>query len=168
MGSPLASHWMWLAKWVHEPWLLWWKCFPDKRLGWLVSETQQRPTYVYLQAVTYRWGWLHTEGGLSAELYFPHDCSPAARLACCQGIMVKRKFWLDKRCRLSIFKWAWYFSCYLPGDYLNCNLCNNEVRITISYTHYEGYRVKDDVLCCRRAYAHCGVWIRWLTIRSVL
>ena len=48
----------WLVKWVHKPQLIWWKCFPDDKLEWLVSETQHYPIYVHLQAATYGWGWL--------------------------------------------------------------------------------------------------------------
>ena len=57
-GSHVAYPWRWLVKWVHKPWLIWWKCFPDDRLQWLVSEAQHFPIYVKLQAAACRWGWL--------------------------------------------------------------------------------------------------------------
>ena len=73
--SHVACRWRWLVKWVHKPRLLWWKCFPDNRLGWPVikwdtalpnlSETQHCPIYVRLQAAAYRQGWL-----ISAKLCF--------------------------------------------------------------------------------------------------
>ena len=47
------------------------KWFPDYRLGWLVRKTQHFPICVHLQAATYRWGWLLTEGGSPVELCFP-------------------------------------------------------------------------------------------------
>ena len=65
----MAYHWRWLVKRVYKPQLIWWKCFPKDRLGWLLSETQHFPIYVYLQTVTYRWGWLLTEDGLSADFF---------------------------------------------------------------------------------------------------
>ena len=48
------------------------KSFPDDRLEWLVSETQQLPIYVHLQAAASGIRRLPTEAGLSAELCFPN------------------------------------------------------------------------------------------------
>ena len=58
---------------------------------WLVSETQHFPIYAHLQAAAHRWGWLHTEGDLSAELCFPEyksGHSPISRSLQCMIISI--------------------------------------------------------------------------------
>ena len=59
-----------IVDWDYKPWLLFGKCFPDERLGWLVYEIQHLPIYIYLQAMACKRGWLEYENGLSIELFF--------------------------------------------------------------------------------------------------
>ena len=59
-----------LVEWVHKPWLLFGKVFPNERMGWLLYEIQHLPIYIHLQAMAYKRGWLKYESGLSNELFF--------------------------------------------------------------------------------------------------
>ena len=68
-----------------KPRLIWWKCFRDDRLEWLVSETKHLPIYVYLQSAAYRWGWLISRIMFSK---YKLGCSPISRVASCQELMV--------------------------------------------------------------------------------
>ena len=65
------------VEWVYKPWLLFGKCFPDERLGWLVCEIQHLPIYIHLQATACKRGWLKYESGLSNELFFQKNISLA-------------------------------------------------------------------------------------------
>ena len=86
----MAYHWRWLVKRVYKPQLIWWKRFPKDRLGWLLSEIQHFPIYVYLQTVRepFHWGWL-----ISWFFFQNANCvgwSPISRVASCRGFAVSR------------------------------------------------------------------------------
>ena len=66
-----------LVERVYKPWLLFGKCFPDERLGWLVYEIQDLPIYIHLKATACKRGWLKYEIGLSNELFFQTNISLA-------------------------------------------------------------------------------------------
>ena len=53
-----------LVEWVYKPWLLLRKCFPNERL---VYDIQHLPTYIHLQAMAFKRGWLKCESALSNE-----------------------------------------------------------------------------------------------------
>ena len=56
-----------LVEWVYRPWLLLRKCFPNERL---VYDIQHLPTYIHLQAMAFKQGWLKCESALSNEPFF--------------------------------------------------------------------------------------------------
>ena len=67
--SHAASIWAWLVEWVYKPWLLFRKCFPNERRGWLLYKTQHLPVFTHLQAMACKRGWLKYESGLSYEFF---------------------------------------------------------------------------------------------------
>ena len=60
--KPCGSSLRWLVKWVHKPRLIWWKCFPDDRLEWLVKHSITLSMFTYKPQLMgeggSHWGWL--------------------------------------------------------------------------------------------------------------
>ena len=83
-----------LVEWVYKPWLLFRKCFPDERLGWLVYEKQHLPIYIHLQATACKRGSLKYESRLFSELFFQTNITTPehSRAASVQGLRYEY-FW---------------------------------------------------------------------------
>ena len=79
--SRAAYIWARVVEWVYKPWLLFGKCFPDERLGWLVYEIQHLPIYVHLQATACKRGRLIYGSGLSNELFSKPMYKPLSNIS---------------------------------------------------------------------------------------